>query len=573
MTYERNFNLLNRKFRELFFPTLMASIAGNFAILVDAFFISMFLGSTFLSVVQSIEPLVAFINAVYWLIGLGESILCKMARADFDNEKGNAYFTISIIATIIVGLIITLSAIIFQDSYVQLLCNSTQLKPFVGQYFFFYALGIVFECYMVCLAYFIKTDGFINMQFRAFLLCNVVNIVFDVILMKFFNMGISGAAIATTIGHIVSAIYITIYLVKSDRTLRFIKIKTSKIIGYLADICKAGFSGSSIPLYTTIRLILLNALIAGILGEMGLSAYNMCYNALYLVDIFILGAVQSILPISAVYYKEEDFNGVDYVTKRSLKIVVAFALFFSALFILFPQVVLFLFNVNNPSDIPVIMNIIRIFSISFIAFAVNSLYMFYAESVQYNKLANMITLLQGLIFPVLFAYLLTALWGADGFWISLVVSEFATVLFIFIYSKIIAHRSNGEYSGFFLNRRHKGILVFEYTITGNIDDAVNLSENIQKLFNDKRISLLVRMAIEDMVVQIININDEIVDLIDVIIKDNDDYILISIKYSGICIDITEDENMESNIAILRNISEKIDYSQILGLNNIIITIK
>ena len=81
------------------------------------------------------------------------------------------------------------------------------------------------------------------------------------------------------------------------------------------------------------------------------------------------------------------------------------------------------------------------------------------------------------------------------------------------------------------------------------------------------------MAIEDMVVQIININDEIVDLIDVIIKDNDDYILISIKYSRICIDITEDENMESNIAILRNVSEKIDYSQILGLNNIIITIK
>lgn len=573
MTYERNFDLLNSKFRELFFPTLMASIAGNFAILVDAFFISMFLGSTFLSVVQSVEPFVAFINVIYWLIGLGGSILCTMARAEFNNEKGNAYFTISLIAIIIIGLIITLSAIIFQDPYVELLCNSAQLKPLVAQYFFFYALGIVFECYMVCLAYFIKTDGFINMQFRAFLLCNVVNIVFDVILMKFFNMGISGAAIATTIGHIVSAIYITFYFVKSERTLRFIKIKSSRIIGYFSDICKAGFSGSSIPLYTTIRLILLNALIAGILGELGLSAYNMCYNALYLVDIFILGTVQSILPISAVYYKEEDFHGVDYVTKRSLKIVVGFGLFFSVLFVMFPQAVLFLFNVNNPSDIPLIMNIIRIFSISFIAFAVNSLYMFYAESVQYNKLANAITLLQGLIFPVLFAYLFTALWGADGFWISLVVSQFATLLFIFLYSKVIARRSYGEYSGFFLNRRHEGVSVFEYTITGNVKDAVNLSENIQKQFNDERLSIMVSMAIEDMIVQIININDEIVDLIDIIIKDNEDYILISIKYSRICINITEDEDMESNIAILRNVSEKIDYSQILGLNNVTITIK
>ena len=100
MTYERNFNLLNRKFGELFFPTLITSIAGNFAVLVDAFFISMFMGSMYLSVVQSIEPFVAFINVVYWLIGLGGSIICTIARADFDEERGNAYFTISIIGII-----------------------------------------------------------------------------------------------------------------------------------------------------------------------------------------------------------------------------------------------------------------------------------------------------------------------------------------------------------------------------------------------------------------------------------------------------------------------------------------
>ena len=572
MTYERNFDLLNRKFRELFFPTLMASIAGNFAVLVDAFFISMFMGSMYLSVVQSIEPFVAFINVIYWLIGLGGSILCTMARAEFDEKKGNAYFTISIIGIIIVGLVMTLSTMIFQGSYIQLLCHTDQLKPFVTQYFYYYALGIVFECYMVCLAYFIKTDGFIDMQFRAFLLCNVVNIILDVVLMKFLNLGISGAAMATTIGHIVSAIYITLYFFKSNRTLRFIKVKSSEIIGYAVDICKSGSSVSSIPLYTTIRLVFLNALIVGILGELGLAAFNMCYNTLYLVDIFILGTVQSILPIAAVYYKEEDFTGVNYVTQRSIKIVIGFGAFFSALFILFPQIVLFIFNVSNPADIPTIINVIRIFSISFIAFAINSLYMFYAESVQYNKLANIITLLQGLIFPVLFAYIFAHLWGAEGFWASLVVSEFATLLFIVVYSKIMARKSDNEYSGFFLIKRHEGSSVFEFTIEGNVEDAVKLSEKIQESFNDDRLSALVSMAMEDMIVHIIDINEN-VDLIDTIIRDNGDYILISIKYSGICINVLEDEEMASNIAILNNIAKKIDYSQILGLNNIVITIE
>ncbi|WP_458454334.1 MATE family efflux transporter [Methanobrevibacter sp.] len=572
MTYERNFDLLNRKFRELLFPTLMTSIAGNFAILVDAFFISMFLGSVYLSVVQSIEPFVAFINVIYWLIGLGGSILCTMARAEFNENKGNAYFTISIIGIVIVGLIITLSTLIFQDQYIRLLCHSAQFKPLITQYFYYYALGIVFECYMVCLAYFIKTDGFINMQFRAFLLCNVLNVILDVVLMKFLNLGISGAAIATTVGHIVSAIYITLYFFNSNRTLKFIKVKSSEIMGYIVDICKSGSSVSSIPLYTTIRLVFLNALIVGILGNMGLAAYNMCYNTLYLIDIFILGTIQSILPIAAVYYKEEDFTGVDYVTKKSLKIVIGFGLAFSVLISLFPQIILLIFSVDEPSNIPIMINVIRIVSISFIAFAVNNLYMFYAESVQYNKLANILTLLQGLIFPVIFAYIFAYLWGANGFWASIVVSEFATLLFIYIYSKVMVSKNDNEYSGFFLIKKHKGKAVFEFTIDGNVEDAVKLSESIQESFDDERLSVLVAMAIEDMIVQIININEK-VDLIDMIIRDNGNYILISIKYSGECINILEDDDMESNIAILNKISQKIDYSQILGLNNIVITIK
>jgi hydrogenase maturation factor len=75
-----------------------------------------------------------------------------------------------------------------------------------------------------------------------------------------------------------------------------------------------------------------------------------------------------------------------------------------------------------------------------------------------------------------------------------------------------------------------------------------------------------------MIVHIININENI-DLIDLIIRDTGEYILISIKYSGECINVMEDEDMTSNIAILNKISQKIDYSQILGLNNIVIRIK
>lgn len=574
MTYERNFNLLNNKFKELFFPTLIASIAGNFAILADAFFISLFMGSTYLSVVQSIEPLAAFANMAYWLIGLGGSILCTMAKAEFDDASANEIFTISIITVILIGVVITVSGFLFPDFYMQILCRSVELKPLVGQYFFPYILGIPFTCFMICFAYFIKTDGFIKLQFRAFLMNNVVNIIFDVILMKFFNLGIGGAALATTIGAVTSAVYIMTYFIDSKRTLKFVKLKSSQIIGNLADISKAGFSGASIPLYTTIKLVFLNALITSILGEVGLAAFNMCYNMMFLVTIFIFGTTQSLLPIIAVYFKEQDYTGVEYVVKRSLKIVTVFGIFFTVLFTIFPQAILVLFNVKNPSDIPMVLNAVRIYALSILGYALNFLYIFYTQSVQYNRLSNAITVLEGLILPIILANILSYFLGANGFWISFAITEAVTLLFIYVYSKHANRKYGDEYSGFFLIKKNDDESIFEHTIKGNIDEAVNLAENVHRYLSANSSATVVSLAIEEMLVNIININES-VDTIDIIVRNSPDQILISIKDTGINFNpVVERDDLEfDNISVLNRIADKIDYSQILGMNNTVITIK
>lgn len=574
MSYERNFDLLNSKFKEMFVPTLFASIAGNFAILLDAFIISMFMGAINLSVIQSIEPLAQFINMVYWLIGFGGSILCTTARAEFKSKRSNELFTISIVGILIISIIITLLGILFPDAFLQILCSSEQLRPLVMEYFSLYIYSIPFQCYLVVLAYFIKTDDFINLQFKSYLIANVINVVLNVILIKYAGLGVGGAALATAIGYAVSAIYISSYFLSSKRTLKLVKFQISKTLGYMMEICKTGLSACSIPLYNTLRLLVLNALVFSLLGKVGLAAFNMCYNVLFLVGIFVFGTAQSLLPIIAVYFQEGDYTGVNYVSKRSLKLVIAFGLFFTALFVIYPQSILFLFSVNNPADIPIVMNAIRMFSLCILGYSINFLYIFYAQSVQYNKLANIITLLEGLILPIFFAYLFCYLWGADAFWISAVAAEFGTVLFIYVYSKYMTKKTKGEYSGFFLGKHPEEGRVMEYTLEGNVDDAVNLSREVQEFITDSRLSVLVSLAIEEIIVYIIDINKDKLDWIDVIIRDTDNSMMISIKNSGLGFNPENNENIQSyNIDMLKGISEKIDYSQILGLNNTVISIK
>ena len=310
------------------------------------------------------------------------------------------------------------------------------------------------------------------------------------------------------------------------------------------------------------------------MANVGLVAFNMCCNTVLLVSIFIFGTAQSILPIVSVYYQEKDYNGVEYVARKSLKIVAAFGIFFTALFTLFPQTILCVFSVSDPSQIPSVMNAVRIFSFCLLAFSINFLYMFYLQSIQNIKLSNVVTLLNGLIFPVTFVFVFSIIWKENGIWFAFVASEMATLLFIYLYSKYLNRKTNGEYSGFFL-KKHKDIneKMLEYTIHANENDAIYLSRQVQEFLPDKKASELVSSAIKELLIYILEINDEL-DWIDVIVRDNDKATIISIKYSGIGYNPKEDTDLNSeHIDRLISISDNIEYSQILGLNNTVITIK
>ena len=570
MVFERNFDLINRKFMELLFPTIAVSIAGNFAILVDAFLVSLILGSQFLAVIQCIAPLTLLVGVVYWMIGLGGSILCSIAKADFDDDKANMIFTVSLISVVVIGAVLALLVLINPDFFAQFFCHSSELMPYVKDYMIFYAVGVPFLCYVACVAYFVKSYGFIKLQFWAFLMANVINVVGDIVFMKYMNFGIEGAGLATSLGFIIATFYISSYFFSPRRSIKLIKVKASDFITNLVKICKAGFASASANLYEALRVAAINALLVAMVGTIGLEAFNMCSNILFLVMIFLFGTIQSIVPIVSVYFKEEDYSGVAYVCDRAMKIVVGFGIFFSALFIIFPQISVYLFNVKDPSSIPFVLNAVRLFSLCFIGFNVTNLYVFYAQSAQYIKLSNFVAVIEGLIFPVTLAYLFSYFWGINGVWISFTASEILTILIIFIYSKYQSKKTNNEVSGFFLIKQNNDVSVFEYTIHGNMEDALKLSKMVEKALSYSKLSETVGSAIEELLVNIIKLNDG-VDLIDISIRDKGDHIILSVKYSGILFNPLECKYSE-NLHILNNYADNIEYSQILELNNIEITI-
>ena len=572
--YERNYELLRSKFAEFFLPTLFTSMAGNICLFVDGLIVSFLLGAANLSAIQIVAPIITFVNLIYWMIGLGGSVLCSVAKAEFDDEKSNSYFSVAIISLLTIGIVIAIVGLIFSGSIAQFLCASQpELIPDVTSYFRSLVIGMPFLCYMMSLSYFIRADGIPTLPFRAILLANIINICFDFIYIQFFNLGIGGAALATSTGYFTGSIFISYYFFKSERTLQFIKLKLSSFLSFLKGIVTSGFSSASTQLYLTLKLLIINSLIGIYVGSAGLVAFGICYNSLFILYIFLIGTAQTMSPIVSVYYKEEDYSGVNYIIRRSLKIVLVSSLALAVLFIICPQSLLMLYSVKDPAYVPVVLNAVRIFAISYVGTAITFLYTFYSQAIQKNQLSTIISLLEGLIFPIGFATVLSFVFGGNGIWISFALAELFTILFIFAYSRYLNRKTNGEFSGFFINKHNDGN-VFEHTIVGDVKEAVSLSQDVQNYLGHSKSATLVSMAIEEMLVNIININDE-VDTIDVIVRNNEDNILISIKDPGIDFNpVVENDDLKfDNISVLNKIADKIDYSRVLGLNSTVITIK
>jgi len=130
------------------------------------------------------------------------------------------FYTIGIT---VLSLLIMALWLLFPDSFLETLCNSSHLRPLVYEYFKYYLLAIPFMCYFIVLTYFVKTDNFVQLHFKWFLIANILNVVFDVILIECFNMGISGAALGMALGYLIAAIYTSTYFFNPKRTLILLK--------------------------------------------------------------------------------------------------------------------------------------------------------------------------------------------------------------------------------------------------------------------------------------------------------------------------------------------------------------
>ena len=577
----RRYTFLKNKYNELLLPTLFMVMSEKICTVVDVIIIGFILGSVQLSVVNLAAPMTYITGIFYILFGQGGSLLALRAQSQLKHEKVNYYFTLSVLGIIIVTIIYILLIFLFADQILMLFNIPQNIFNIGKEYLLMLMFLYPLNCYILVVSFFIRADGFPKMPFYAVLIANILNIILDIIFLKVFHMGIVFTALASVLGYLVGAIYISTYFFKKNGTFRLVSLAKFKIKEILLSIKEIIFNTPEVigKIFFALKISMLTYLCSTYWGVAGLLAFLVYDNSETFVYIFLSGIMKTMSPIVAVLHKERDYESVKYIISRSVRIILLISFPISALLFIYPEILLILFNIVDPYQSEVVSVAIRITAFSLVGRCMSYLLANYAQAIEYNRISSIITFLEEFLFAVLGALLFTRMIGGIGIWISILIAECVPVLVYIIYTFCMNKTYKDEiHRIFMLQDSNLVTLTYNRYNIGKIDNDDLDSESyetvaaIENYLKDD--GIILSNSINDICK---NIFENIPDLedIDITIRLIKDELRIALTTDGARYNpFSNDKLMKSkNIEELSKSNCRFEFDEILGFNKSYIIFK
>ncbi|MGN0538764.1 MAG: MATE family efflux transporter [Candidatus Fimenecus sp.] len=197
-------------------PCIISLLVGALYNIVDQIFIAnaTYLGSYGNAANTVVFPLTVIALAIAVMIGDGccafvSISLGKKETANACKSVGNA-----VTLTALCSIVICAVYLIFSDGIIKIFGGTVNEETFKlsKEYFFWISLGIPFYMFGQAMNPVIRADGNPKFAMLSTLAGAVANIILDPIMIFIFKWGMTGAAVATVIGQIVTAILAVWYL-------------------------------------------------------------------------------------------------------------------------------------------------------------------------------------------------------------------------------------------------------------------------------------------------------------------------------------------------------------------------
>ena len=567
----RNGNLLYRKYREFFIPTILAGVASSMSIIIDSILVGNMLGPNEMASVNLCMPVMQFFYMISVLIGMGASTLIAIQLGKRNRSMANRYFNLSFILVCLIGFLLTLGGAFSVDYLARFIASDDSLLPLVKSYLIPLLWGNWVIILLPASVYVLRTDGFVRLASSVLVVANLFNLLLDVLFMGPLQMGILGSSLATVCGYTIGAGVLATYVFSTHRSLSF-ELNAAlfhQCVRRVKEMMITGLPAAVGIGLVALKLFFMNHLVGDIAGSEGLVVFSVCISCLSFMSMFISGTAGTMMPIVGTLYGERDFRGIYFIMRYALRFSLVVSGVVLLLFEIFSAAVFALFGVDSNAQI-LAMGIVglRMFAVSLVGVSISFLMMYYFLTIRESLFANVISVTEGLLFPVPLAWIFSRFLGLEGVWTGYIVTELFAILTIFLMIRYRKAQKKNEQLNLLLIQNMAPEVICEATVS--IDKSVNepvAREVLDRLlhvypdFQQKELFVSLVQHVADQIHQLLKSNRQV--WMDIRILNQDQTISVLFRNDGVLYDPTR-----KLLTDYADLAGRVHYSSVLALNQL-----
>lgn len=421
-------------------PASIGILVMSLNILVDTIFVGNWIGPTAIAAINVVLPVSFFIAALGMAIGIGGSSIISRALGADDMAKALKTFGNQLTLTLLLTVSMAILGLIFVDSIIPTFGGKGAIFEPAKIYYIIVLYGVPFLALCMMGNTVIRAEGKPKFAMYAMMIPSVGNLILDYVFINVLDLGMEGAAWATTGSYMLCFIFILWFFLSKNSEIKITRSHFRLDKPIVSEIASLGFVTLARQAVVSVTYLFMNNILFHYGGETSVTSYAIVARMLMFALFPVFGITQGFLPIAGFNYGAHKYNRVKESIYTAIKYAAGLATLVFIMLMLFPEAITRLFTddadvlAQTPSDMRWVFAATPIIGIQLIGAA-------FFQAIGKARQALLLTLSRQGFFFIPLIFILPLFMGEFGVWLAFPISDTLSTIVTawFLYREIVTN--------------------------------------------------------------------------------------------------------------------------------------
>lgn len=302
-------------------PASVGILVMSLNILIDTIFVGNWIGPIAIAAINVVLPVSFFIAALGMAIGIGGSSIISRALGGDDSSKALKTFGNQITLTILLAIALVIPGLMFVDELIPAFGGKGEIFDPAKIYYIIVLCGVPILALAMMGNNVIRAEGKPKFAMTAMIIPSVANLILDYILINKLDMGMEGAAWATTASYLFCLGYIVWFFLSKNSELKISFSHFRLDLPILKEMSSLGAVTLARQAVVSVTYLLMNNILFDLGGEDSVTVYAIIARMLMFALFPVLGVTQGFLPIAGFNYGAQKYARV----RKSINTAILYA--------------------------------------------------------------------------------------------------------------------------------------------------------------------------------------------------------------------------------------------------------